>query len=409
MYVYTLLSICSLTAAANFEGLWNIVKSVVDLSHKVYVPVDARLNITQLARKYGYILQEHTVITEDEYVLHIHRIPNFQKRNGPIVLLMHGLLESSDSWTLMGPDKALAYVLSDQGFDVWMGNSRGNKHAQTHMTLNTSMSEYWDFTWEEIALYDLPAMIDYILEETESNGIYYVGHSQGTTVGYVLCSMKPEYNDKIKIMFSLAPVAWMGHVKSPIVRTFAPAQNLLHILLKYFNTYKVVEADILNKVLAFVCTIMSEKCDSILYALSGHETKLDDTFLSIILGHWPTGSSILQFLHYGQLVDSHRFCRFDYGEEDNIMKYGERIPPDYNLRYVTVPVVLFYSAHDWLADTQDVEILMNNLPNVNETIFIADFTHLDYVYASDALDVVYGRIINKINDYENYYYYLFRS
>lgn len=34
-----------------------------------------------------------------------------------------------------------------------------------------------------MALKDLPAVVDYILKETSQEQIYYVGHSQGTTIG----------------------------------------------------------------------------------------------------------------------------------------------------------------------------------------------------------------------------------
>ena len=40
----------------------------------------------------------------------------------PAVLLQHGLLESSYTWVVNGPELSLAFCLVDAGFDVWMGN-----------------------------------------------------------------------------------------------------------------------------------------------------------------------------------------------------------------------------------------------------------------------------------------------
>jgi pimeloyl-ACP methyl ester carboxylesterase len=68
---------------------------------------------------------------------------------------------------------------------------------------------------------DLPAVIDYILSTTESEQIFYAAHSMGTTMFYVLCSERPEYNSKIRAMFSLAPIAFMASVKSPLLRMTA--------------------------------------------------------------------------------------------------------------------------------------------------------------------------------------------
>lgn len=63
-----------------------------------------------------------------------------------------------------------------------------------------------------MGLYDTPAMIDYILNHTNQEKLFYIGFSQGTTQFWVLTSLKPEYNKKIKLMSALAPVAYTGHI-----------------------------------------------------------------------------------------------------------------------------------------------------------------------------------------------------
>lgn len=48
-----------------------------------------------------------------------------------------------------------------------MGNARGNAYSRSHVSLNPDDSsekmDFFDFSWEEIALIDLPAMIDFAL------------------------------------------------------------------------------------------------------------------------------------------------------------------------------------------------------------------------------------------------------
>lgn len=396
MYIYLLLFICSLTTAEDNR------RYIFEDTPETLLPEDSWLNITQLAQKYMYPLEEHTVRTQDGYFINVHRITNCEfGEKKPAVLLMHGISESSDSWLLMGPKKALGYVLADKGYDVWMGNCRGNKHARRHTTLNDSMIKFWNFTWEEIAMFDLSAMIDYILKVTGHNSLNYVAHSQGTTIGYVLCSMRPEYNNKIKIMFSLAPVAWMAHIQSPILKMFSPAHDIPGFIttLAELNTYEI-GIDFLKKITSFMCFIFPERCGKILFLMSGYETKVDSTFLSVILGHWPAGASMMQFIHYGQLVASQKFRRFDFGDEGNMITYGQSAPPDYDLSKVTVPVVLFYSPKDWLSDPHDVLTLKRRLPNVNKLYFLEDFTHIDYIYASDAANFVYSKIIKLIDSLE---------
>ena len=68
-------------------------------------------------------------------------------------------------------------------------------------------------------MYDLSAVIDYILTNTSVKQIHYVGHSMGSTMFYVLMSMKPEYNAKIRHMVALAPVAFLKNTKTPLAST----------------------------------------------------------------------------------------------------------------------------------------------------------------------------------------------
>lgn len=63
-----------------------------------------------------------------------------------------------------------------------------------------------------MGVYDLPAMIDYILAQTGQKQLFYIGFSQGTTQFWILMSLRPEYNEKIKLMSALAPVAYTGHI-----------------------------------------------------------------------------------------------------------------------------------------------------------------------------------------------------
>ncbi|XP_013141648.1 PREDICTED: lipase 3-like [Papilio polytes] len=360
---------------------------------------DVFLNITELAEKYQYSIEVHTVTTEDGYILSLHRIPKGRNstRNDLVVLLMHGILDSSDSWILQGPNKSLGYILAETGFDVWMGNARGNKHSQLHRKLKSSEPEFWAFTWDEIGQFDIPSMIDYILETTRMKTLYYIGHSQGTTSFYVMLSLKPDYNNKVKMMFSLAPVAWMSHVKSPIVKMFSPANKILQYIntnaysgsTKYFNT-----------VTNIICNFLPIRCDSLLNLIIGYDFKhINVSMLSIILGHMPSGSSTLQFVHFGQLVQSGRFCRYDRGNMKNLKVYGTKLPPDYDLSKISVPIVLYYSGNDWLSDPRDVEILENHL-KVQTGNYIEDFNHLDYLFADTAKELIYLSIIKQIYYYE---------
>jgi hypothetical protein len=54
-------------------------------------------------------------------------------------------------------------LLSNLGYDVWLGNNRGNIYSKDHKTLDYGSEEFEAFSFYEMGTKDLPAMIDYIL------------------------------------------------------------------------------------------------------------------------------------------------------------------------------------------------------------------------------------------------------
>lgn len=84
-------------------------------------------------------------------------------------------------------------------------------------------------SWHEIGIYDLPAKIDYILEETGQSRIFYIGHSQGTTSFFVMASELPEYNEKIRLMVALAPVAYMSNLGNPFLKVISSLETGLNV------------------------------------------------------------------------------------------------------------------------------------------------------------------------------------
>jgi lysosomal acid lipase/cholesteryl ester hydrolase len=62
--------------------------------------------------------------------------------------------------------------------------SRGNTYSRSHIALAPEDVEFWNFSWDEMASGDLPAIIDYVIAATGQPTIGYVGkpddvHSAG--------------------------------------------------------------------------------------------------------------------------------------------------------------------------------------------------------------------------------------
>lgn len=59
-----------------------------------------------------------------------------------------------------------AFTLADNGYDVWLGNARGNIYSKGHVELPISSPKYWNFSWHEIATKDVPAVLYHISNTT---------------------------------------------------------------------------------------------------------------------------------------------------------------------------------------------------------------------------------------------------
>nr|CAD7461995.1 unnamed protein product [Timema tahoe] len=206
-------------------------RGATDDTNNTLAPMeDAKLTAPQLIVKYGYYVEIHHVVTEDGFILELHRVPG-SPRNPPaqgksVFLLEHGLLCSSADWLIQGPGKSLAYLLADQGFDVWLGNARGNTYSRRHVRLSPDDPQFWNHDWHHMGVFDLPAEIDYILQNTQQQSLYYAGHSMGTTKFFVMASKRPEYNLKIRTMFALAPIVFMSHMQSPFKKLAFAGETL---------------------------------------------------------------------------------------------------------------------------------------------------------------------------------------
>ena len=94
----------------------------------------------------------------------------------PAVLLMHDYLSSSEDFINNG-NNSLGFLLALDGYDVWMGNNRGNIYSQGNLNLNISNLNYFNFSFVEMGNRDIPAMIKYILSVSGQSQITYIGHS----------------------------------------------------------------------------------------------------------------------------------------------------------------------------------------------------------------------------------------
>jgi len=163
------------------------------------------------------------------------------------------------------PHLAPAFVFSRAGYDVWFGNNRGNFFSMEHETLKADEREFWDFDFEDMGLYDLPAEIDFILAHTGKTQIdAYVAHSEGTTQMLIGASMKPDYfKSKIGLFVAFAPVARLDHTTSKIMKSLGTiSPGFFTSLVELFGLYNFQGRGRSSETLGELCHYLPTLCQA---------------------------------------------------------------------------------------------------------------------------------------------------
>ena len=176
-------------------------------------PITPTTSMRSYLNQLGVTLEDHYVTTSDGYILHVHRLP---KPGQPTIFLQHGILASSWCWLSSTPNRSVALALHSRGYDVWMGNSRGNDFSSNHTKLSPSSKAFWNFTFEDMALRDDPAVVEYVASAT-GRSMTFIGWSQGVTQFMIAAQDPPTaatLAHRVNLFVGLAPVTYLTHSKS---------------------------------------------------------------------------------------------------------------------------------------------------------------------------------------------------
>jgi pimeloyl-ACP methyl ester carboxylesterase len=384
----------------------------------------------------GYPIDRHTVTTPDGYILTLFRINKAPHQNQPPVLLQHGLLDSSYTWVNNFAHQSLGFILADQGLDVWAGNSRGNKYGRDHTTLNPDEDQaFWDFSWQDMAEFDLPTVVNYVIETTGFESLGYVGHSQGTTQMFAAGSSSSSYPstssssstsssfsshhpsssndssgklflDRINLFVALAPVAYVSNLRSQLLRILA--QKPLNNILDHSGLHEFLpDSSGLDVLAPELCAVSPAVCHLFIDQLCGPSTSLNASRIAVYVSETPAGTSKKNIMHWAQAISSASFRKFDYDHVNRAIygksnRGGNPEPPRYNLSNFSIPTALFYGGNDYLsdADTDVQQIIKEASPGVIVHVQrIEEYAHLDFVWGVDAHLKIYPQVTALLKKY----------
>uniref|UniRef100_A0A8C8BJA9 Partial AB-hydrolase lipase domain-containing protein n=1 Tax=Otus sunia TaxID=257818 RepID=A0A8C8BJA9_9STRI len=341
------------------------------------------MNISQKICFHGYPSEEYNVLTEDGYFLSINRIPHGKGETGSRlpVLIVHGFSLDGGDWVDNLPSNSLGFILADEGYDVWIGNNRGNSWSRRHLNLSVDQEEFWDFSFHEMAVYDLPAMVDFILRQTGQEKLFYIGHAQGNSVGFIAFSSMPHLAEKIKLFFALAPLYTFHHVKGPVLKlAFLP-----DVVLKVREVFVCYTTKTQELSTTYTCSnlLTAEICENEIFIIGGYNKNLNVVGSSASLGH-----SHLQGSRPHPLV-------LLVSEPVNNWSIfpPQATPPFYRIEDMTVPTALWSGGQDWVNPPPETRRLLPRITNLVRHEHLPDWNHFDHHWGLDAPQRMYRQIV----------------
>lgn len=364
---------------------------------------DCNRTVPEIIESRGFRSETHKVSTADGYILTLHRIINpfvvrKQLETYP-VLLQHGIAAHSGHWLINSDDgylepmvdqnamirrasmpkkklsNNLGFVLANLGYDVWLGNWRGNRYATKHKKFSSKSAEFWDFTIDDLVDHDLPALLDFVLKNTGKETLGYVGMSQGSNAMFGLLATKPEYNDKIKPFIALAPALKISNairIPVPVLKMNIPVPDIVKIpCLRMVNYY--LQNTTPGPVLPFVeqmtrffgsGNIFEDYVNQLsLFAVTKfYDMNVDAKRMSVYTAQANLALSKKNLAHLIQVNMFDEFTRYDHGDAINQKKYGCIDPPEYDLKSITNRnIALIYSKSDMWSSVADVDYISNSL------------------------------------------------
>lgn len=305
----------------------------------------------------GYPVEMHIATAEDGVALTMFRIP---RPEGHPVVLQHGLLDSAWMWVVSKEFAPVAFQLYDAGYDVWLGNNRGNRFS---LGKAAQSSGFWNFSFDDMGRLDVPAEISTVLEKTGKSELSFVGHAQGASQ-FLVAAQDSHVGDwvqeSVDLFLALSPDAYLGNTDSYALQSLLEYTTVVQAFPSgtqsalASDTVLGAEHDLCIAPGGYLCTLAM----AAVFGSGGLDSAVS---IKAYLEHFPAGTSAKDMVHVSQLIKSQQFQRFDYGTAGNLERYGSQNPPAYDMSKLTVPTALFFGQSDVWVTPKDANRLLDQI------------------------------------------------
>jgi len=267
-----------------------------------------------------YAIENHTIFTSDGYNLAMFRVylseneraklpADLQANKNKPVLIQHGLFSDSTSMLQSGEKNSFSFYMINKGYDVWLGNNRGSIFSVTTRDPKISSEEFYNYSFEQMGLYDLPAFYTHILSFYSSipdQKIIYFGHSEGTSQMFVALAdptTKDYMRKHTERFFALSPIVYMTEIHQIAIDLVSKLRGVINFATNILHIWQIGSLNCSfstpewNKLSSGMCAKMNFLCDHNdldpnRYRTDGVKNSLEELDND--------GASIKQLVHYGQ-------------------------------------------------------------------------------------------------------------
>ena len=380
-------------------------------------------DIAEIADAYGYLIREFLVTTRDNYLLVIHKLEKkgrMQNSFNKVAYFQHGLLTNSELFLLGSlKEKILPFWLLDAGYDVWLGNNRGNKYSRKHSFISPEEPDFWDFSLDEYAMYDIPDTLTYIW--TFYGGqkkITYFGFSQGCAQFLASLSLKPSLNEIINVFVGLSPALIPSNLNHPIFRILVKlAANDNNFLYSLFGNHALIPS-VVFWYMALGPSIYEKIVNwSLFYLFGWTGVNISATQRKIGYPHLFSNSSVKCLIHWFQIIQAQRFQMFEETSKCGMTNLSNatastkqksnRVPPFPIAHHLYIPMILVYGDADGLVNidlTKELILTKNEKMKMQPFSIIRcpGYEHMDTLWGNNVCNDVFLPVIEalKQNDDE---------
>lgn len=378
------------------KGVWSSIANASDF--------------TELCELYGYYCEEHIVQTGDGYLLGLHRLGWRQgeedvrvnagdKGKGikkKVVYLHHGLMMNSDVWVcLTERERCLPFELVERGYDVWLGNNRGNKYSKKSVHTAPTASKFWNFSMDQFAFHDIPDSIAYILETTHQPSLSYIGFSQGTAQAFATLSIHPTLNEKVDVFIALAPAMSPKGIASGIVDSFVKASP--DILYLAFGRKAILASATMWQSILYPPIFVRLIDTSLRFLFGWTAVNISPHQKLAAYPHLYSYTSTKSVVHWFQIIRNGVFQMYDDEAPSplsNRSKYYK--VAKFPTKNIKTPIVLVYGGSDSLVD---IKVMLRELPRHTVAKEIPHYEHLDFLWAQSVDKLVFPHVFEALDEF----------